>query len=101
MEEKVQQAYWICLTYVACRGIRKSARLNDALTHLDEHRDFAYWLLHDLLDILDLPAPDCQDWLDANPQEERQCILEVMTQPEPFSDTCWYWLDRIFNEEHQ
>ena len=42
--------------------------LDHAFTVLDHYRTKAYWVWHDLLDILDLLAPYEQDWID-NPRK--------------------------------
>ena len=72
--------------------------LNDLLVTQDEYRPIAYWLLHDLLDILDFMAPEDQDWIDETTlEEEKEKILEIIMHPNQFCQTCWYWLDLIAN----
>lgn len=38
--------------------------LDDLLNTQDKYRTDAYWLWHNLLDILDAIAPEDQDWMD-------------------------------------
>ena len=46
--------------------------LNDLLVTQNEYRPIAYWLWHDLLDILDLMAPEDQNWIDEITLEDKQ-----------------------------
>ena len=61
IEEKTKQAYWVCLTYLACHGVRKTSDLNSVFVNLEKHRENAYWLRHYLMAILDLIVTDGQD----------------------------------------
>ena len=59
-------------------------------------RTIAYWLWYDLLDSLDLMAPEDQDWLDnISSEDENEEIVKAIVQPIQFCQTCWYWLDLL------
>ena len=65
---------------------------------LDNCKTNAYWLWHDLLDILDWIAPENQDWIDdISLEDEEDKIIKAIVFPDQFGKTCWYWLDLIFN----
>ena len=65
------------------------ARLDHAYARLNNYREKAYWLWHDLLDILDFLAPYDQDCLDdTEPQEEKERIENALLQPNNFCKTC-------------
>ena len=75
--------------------------LNDLLVTQDENRPIAYWLWHNLLDILDFMAPEDQDWIDEiTIEDEQEKIFEITMQPNQFCQTCWYRLDLIVNASH-
>ena len=60
------------------------AGVNDLLVTQNEYRPIAYWLWHDLLDILDFMAPEDQDWIDEiTLEDENEKILEIIMQPKP------------------
>jgi len=66
---------------------------------LNNYCEKAYWLWHDLLDILSFLAPYYQDWLDeTQPHEEKERTENALLQPDQFCKSCWYWLDLIVNE---
>ena len=72
--------------------------LNDLLITQDDYRTIAYWLWHDLLDVLDLMAPEDQDWIDIiSSEDENEEIIKANVQPNQFCQTCWYWSDLIVN----
>jgi len=72
--------------------------LNDLLITQDDYRTIAYWLWHDLLDIMDLMAPEDQGWLDnISSEDENEEIIKAIVQPSQFCQTCWVWLDLIFD----
>ena len=76
----------------------KTTCLNELLVTQNEYRPIAYWLWHDLLDILDFMAPEDQDWVDEiTLEDEKEKILEIIMQPNQFCQTCWCWLDLIVN----
>ena len=55
--------------------------LRDLLITQDDYRTIAYcsWLWHDLLDILDLLAPEDQDWLDnISSEDESEEIIKAI-----------------------
>ena len=63
---------------------------------LEKHRENAYWLWHDLLDILVFIAPDWQTWTDEiTVLGERELVTQVLTQSDSFLEICWYWLDQL------
>ena len=109
-DEKTKDAYWICLAFMMYNDIQKrdpssvqdnrklTTRLDQAFTVLENYRTEAYWVWHDLLDILDVLAPYEQEWIDElEPQEEKERIENVILQPDQFCKTCWYWLDILIN----
>ena len=75
-DDKIKQAYWSCLAFLLHKEIQKNGtsfiqdnkklttRLEDLLITQDRYRTDAYWLWRDLLDILDVIAPEDQDWID-------------------------------------
>ena len=105
---RTEEAYWICLAFLVYDDIHKkepsSLQDNQNLQacldrkSTDTYKTDAYWLWHDLLDILDLLAPYEQDWIDdTQPQQEKEKIEKAILQPDQFCKTCWYWLDLIVN----
>lgn len=58
--------------------------LNNLLTTEDKYRTSVYWLWHDLLDNLDIIAPEEQDWIDdISSNDEQEEIINVNMQPDP------------------
>ena len=109
-DDTVKWAYWSCLAFLLYNEIQRKAPaalqdsqkltacLNDLLATQNEYRSIAYWLRHDLLDILDFLAPEDQYWIDESTlEDEKEKILEIIMQPNQFCQTCWYWLDLIVN----
>ena len=109
-DNTVKWAYWSCLTFLLYNEIQRkepttlqdnqklTTCINDLLVTQNEYRPIAYWLWHDLLDILDFMAPEDQDWIDEiTLEDENEKILEIIMQPNQFCQTCWYWLDLIVN----
>ena len=109
-DNTVKWAYWSCLAFLLYNEIQRkeptalqdnqklTTCLNDLLVTQNEYRPIAYWLWHDLLDILDFMAPEDQDWIDEiTLEDENENILEILMQPNQFCQTCWYWLDLIVN----
>jgi len=107
-DDTVKQAYWSCLAFLVYNEIQRrepsalqdnqklTTCLNDLMITQDDYRTIAYWLWHDLLDILDLMAPEDQDWLDnISSEDENEEIIKAIVQPNQFCQTCWYWLDLI------
>ena len=107
-DDTVKQAYWSCLAFLVSNEIQRkepialqdnqklTTCLNDSLITQDDYRTIAYWLWHDLLDILDLMAPEDQDWLvNISSEDENEEIIKAIVQPNQFCQTCWYWLDLI------
>ena len=107
-DERAEEAYGICLAFLIYDDLKKkdatsvqdnqtlSSNLDCAFTDLSQYESHGYWLRHDLLDILDLPAPYEQDWINY-PQQERERIERAVLHPNEFWKTCWYWLDLLFN----
>ena len=107
-DERTKEAYWMCLAFLIYDDLKKknptsvqdnqtlSSNLDFAFTDLSQYESRAYWLRHDLLDILDLLAPYEQDWLDY-PQQERERIERAILHLNEFCKTCWYWLDLLIN----
>ena len=74
-DDTVKQTYWSSLAFLLYNEIRRkepavlqdnqklTTCLNDLLVTQNEYRPIAYWLWHDLLDILDFMAPEDQDWI--------------------------------------
>ena len=72
-DDKIKQAYWSCLAFLVNNEIQRrgpsviqdnqklTTCLDDLLTTQDKYQTDAYWLWHDLLDILDVLAPEDQD----------------------------------------
>ena len=109
-DNTVKWAYWSCLAFLLYNEIQRkepttlqdnqklTACLNDLLATQNEYRPIAYWLWHDLLDILDFMDPEDQDWIDEITLEEKnEKTLEIIMQPNQFCQTCWYRLDLIVN----
>ena len=73
--------------------------MDQAFTVLENYRTEAYWVWHDLLDILDVLAPYYeQEWIDElEPREEKERIENVILQPDQFFKICCYWLDILIN----
>ena len=105
---RTEEAYWICLAFLVYDDIHKkepsSLQDNQKLQQwlgresTDTYKTKAYWLWHDLLDILDLLAPYEQDWIDdIQSHQEKEKIEKAILQPDQFCETCWYWLDLIVN----
>ena len=103
-------AYWNCLAFLLYNEIQRkeptalqdnqklTTCLNDFLVTQNECRPIAYWLWHDLLDVLDFMAPEDQDWIDEiTLEDENEKILEIIMQPNQFCQTCWYWSYLIAN----
>ena len=108
--DRIKQTYWNFLAFLVHKEIQQKGSnfiqdnrklticLEDLLNTQDKYRTDAYWLWHDLLDILDVTAPGDQDWIDEiSVEEEIEKIIKVILQPGQFCQTCWYWLDLIFN----
>ena len=94
-DDTVKQAYWSCLAFLVYNEIQRkepsalqdnqklTTCLNDLLITQDDYRTIAYWLWHDLLDILDLMAPEGQDWLDnISSDDENEEIIKAIVQPQ-------------------
>lgn len=72
-DDKIKQAYWSCLAFLVHNEIQRTGPiaiqdnqklttcLDDLLNTQDKYRTDAYWLWHNLLDILDAIAPEDQD----------------------------------------
>ena len=110
-DDTVKQAYWSCLAFLVYNEIQRkepsalqdnqklTTCLNDLLITQDDYRTIAYWLWHDLLDVLDLMAPEDQDWIDIiSSEDENEEIIKANVQPNQFCQTCWYWSDLIVND---
>ena len=107
-DDTVKWAYWCCLAFLLYNEIGRkeptvlqdnqklTACLNGLLVTQNEYRPIAYWLWHDLLDILNFMAPEDQDWIDEiTLEDEKEKNFQIIMQPNQFCQTCWYWLDLI------
>lgn len=107
-DEKTTRAYWNCLAFLVYNELKEKElsviqdiqKLMVCLREsLDKWKTIAYWIWHDLLDIMDFIAPENQDWIDdISPKDEEIEIIKAIIYPDQFSKTCWYWLDLIVNE---
>ena len=106
-DEKVKRAYWNCLAFLVYNELKEKEisvihdiqKLMVCLREsLDKWKTIAYWIWHDLLDIMNLIAPENQDWIDdISPKDEEVEIIKAIIYPDQFGKTCWYWLDLIVN----
>ena len=105
--DKMQRAYWNCLAFLVHNKMleKDPSAIQDIQTltvclrsSLDNCKTNAYWLWHDLLDILDWIAPENQDWIDdISLEDEEDKTIKAIIFPDQFGKTCWYWLDLIVN----
>ena len=106
-DEKVKRAYWNCLAFFVYNELKEKElsviqdiqKLMVCLRKsLDKWKTIAYWIWHDLLDIMDFIAPENQDWIDdISPKDEEIETIKVIIYPDQFGKTCWYWLNLIVN----
>ena len=109
--DKTKRAYWNCLAFLVYDRLQQEdssiiqdnqkliACLRDALENCKTN---AYWLWHDLLDVLDFVAPENQDWIDdISPEDEENEIMKNILYPDVFDETCWYWIDLIVNGQDE
>ena len=62
---------------LTCDGIRSPSCLDAVLENLFEHCEDAYWLWHDVLNILDFISPNYQSWIN----EINFYYLDMMFSP--------------------
>ena len=110
-DDVVKLAYWSCLAFLLYNEIQRKERtafqdnqmlttcLNDLLVTQNEYRPIAYWLWHNLLDILDFMAPEDQDWIDEitlEDKKEKNCRNHSATKT-ILSNLLVLVIDLIFN----